>query len=72
MPKRILNIKKELDGTDLMPFGAHKGTPMQDVPTSYLHWFYHKPDNRKDGQVYLYIKKNKAALRAENTDLIWD
>lgn len=27
-----------LSDTDLMPFGKHKGTPMQDVPASYLQW----------------------------------
>lgn len=27
-----------LTDTDLMPFGAHKGKPMQDVPPSYLSW----------------------------------
>lgn len=26
--------------TDLMPFGKYKGTPMANVPDSYLLWLY--------------------------------
>lgn len=26
--------------TDPMPFGQHKGEPLQDVPASYLAWMY--------------------------------
>lgn len=26
--------------TDLMPFGKHKGEPLQDVPARYLAWLY--------------------------------
>lgn len=28
--------------TDLMPFGKHKGTPMANVPDSYLLFLYSK------------------------------
>lgn len=30
----------KLTDTDPMPFGKYKGTPMQDVPASYLHWLW--------------------------------
>jgi hypothetical protein len=26
--------------TDAMPFGKHKGEPMQDVPARYLRWLW--------------------------------
>ena len=29
-----------LTDTDPMPFGKHKGEPMQDVPASYLRWLW--------------------------------
>lgn len=42
--------------TDLMPFGKHKGEPLQDVPARYLAWLYgelrnegfNKPMNREE------------------------
>jgi hypothetical protein len=30
----------QLQDTDKMPWGKYKGTPMQDVPASYLHWLW--------------------------------
>lgn len=29
-----------MNDKDLMPFGKHKGTPMANVPDSYLLWLY--------------------------------
>jgi hypothetical protein len=63
----------KLKDTDPMPFGMHKGKPMQDVPVGYLHWIWtsglkndpHKP-------VHQYIKDNLDALKMENKDLIWN
>ena len=55
--------------TDIMPFGLHKGKPMQDVPPKYLMWLY---DNiRQSGittqneLVYNYIHNNMDAIRME-------
>lgn len=65
----------QLTDTDQMPFGKFKGKPMQDVPTTYLHWFYH---NSKDGErettdaVRRYVESSIDGLKKENTDLIWD
>lgn len=28
-----------LDDDSIMPFGKFKGSRMEDVPASYLHWF---------------------------------
>ena len=64
----------ELQDLDPMPWGKYKGTPMQDVPASYLHWFWtqggknHKPGN---DAVADYIRKNIGALRKEHPDGLW-
>jgi len=70
---------------DKMPFGKYKGTLMQDVPCSYLHYFWtqtgfkdiaNKPEptplhQKNSWQVAQYIKNNLSALKDENEDLIW-
>lgn len=62
-----------LQDTSPMPFGLHKGKPMQDVPASYLHWFYttQKPYGPSGVAVYDYIKRNVNALKEEYPDGIW-
>lgn len=59
-----------------MPFGQHKGKPMEDVPARYLHWFYHLPENSspspQGAAVLEYIRENKSALAMETKNLIWD
>ncbi len=55
-----------------MPFGKHRGTPMQDVPAAYLHWLWHQPDFDRSSPVGAYIANNRSALEIENDDLIWD
>lgn len=32
---------------DPMPFGKHKGEPMQDVPARYLSWLWNQDDFKK-------------------------
>jgi hypothetical protein len=64
------------DLTDRMPFGKYKGTLMQDVPASYLHWLW---TNERDpmrakvkvDQVADYISRNLTALQKEHPDGIW-
>lgn len=57
-----------------MPFGKHRGTPMEKVPAKYLHWLWSKPDglsgNTTTG-VGKYIHDNLAALQKEHPDGIW-
>lgn len=62
-----------LTDTDPMPFGKHKGTPMQDVPSSYLHWLWTEGGLKDDkfGGVANYVRRNLHALQMENADLIW-
>lgn len=64
---------ESLDDLDPMPFGAHKGKPMQDVPPSYLHWFWIQPEsgNPHGAAVRDYIKRNLSALKQEHRDGIW-
>jgi len=56
-------MSKITDDT-LMPFGKkYKGTPMIEVPASYLLWFYENVegwDNLKD-----YVTENMEVLRQE-------
>ncbi|TXH52713.1 MAG: hypothetical protein E6Q97_14945 [Desulfurellales bacterium] len=63
---------KELTDLDPMPFGAHRGTPMQDVPARYLHWLWTN-GKREDARcpVAAYIRKNLDALKKEHPDGIW-
>ncbi len=60
--------------TDLspMPFGKHKGQPMQDVPASYLHYLWSN-GKKEDKQcpVAAYIKANINGLKQEYKDGIW-
>lgn len=63
---------KELQDTDLMPFGKYTGTPMQDVPAQYLHWLW--TNGKKHDRacpVADYIRRNLSALKQEHKDGIW-
>lgn len=48
-----------------MPFGKHKGTPLGDIPASYLIWLFDEggPTNRPD--IREYIEEREDELRAE-------
>lgn len=62
----------QLSDTDPMPFGKHKGEPMQDVPASYFHFLWQnglKED--KLGNVADYIRRNLNSLRQEHPDWLW-
>jgi hypothetical protein len=66
----------QLQDTDKMPWGKYKGTPMQDVPASYLHWLWtneRDPMSRKAkvDWVGAYIERNLTALQQEHPDGIW-
>jgi uncharacterized protein (DUF3820 family) len=57
-----------------MPFGKYKGTVLQEVPASYLHWFVCNclpPQNDSSKQLLEYVKKSLHALKEESPDLIW-
>lgn len=56
---------------DLLDFGKYKNEMLQDVPSSYLHWWYHNTE-RRDIKLKHYIENNIMALKSENEDLIWN
>ena len=63
---------KPLTDTDPMPFGKHKGKPMQDVPAAYLHWLWNNvAKSDQQSNVADYIRKNLDALKKEYPDGIW-
>ena len=65
-------LAKKLKDTDPMPWGKHKGIPMQDVPASYLHWLWtNGKDNDFTCPVAQYIRDNIDALSKEYKDGIW-
>lgn len=66
------NPTKQLKDLDPMPWGKHRGQPMQDVPASYLHWLW-TTSKKHDKQcpVADYIRRNLASLSVEHTDGIW-
>lgn len=47
----------------LMPYGAHKGKAMINVPAQYLMWLY--DNNKCSGEVKKYIEDNKDVLKVE-------
>jgi uncharacterized protein (DUF3820 family) len=50
----------------LMPFGKFKGTPLEEVPASYLIWWYESPsDYKKNEDLMEYIKENWDGLQKE-------
>lgn len=64
-------MTKPLDDLDPMPFGKHKGEPMQDVPARYLHWLWGEKKDDKTDPVVDYIRRNLSALKQEYKDGIW-
>ncbi len=64
---------KQLQDTDLMPFGKHKGIPMSDVPASYLHYLWQNGMKHevKTKDVANYIHRNLSALKEEYEDGVW-
>ncbi len=63
----------DLTDTSPMPFGKHKGCPMQDVPASYLFWLWTAQgmEHNHLDPVAGYIRKNLESLKQEYTDGIW-
>jgi len=67
-----MKCDKPLEDTDLMPFGKHKGVPMEEVPASYFHWLWtNGKENETQCPVHDYIKRSMSALQQEKPDLIW-
>lgn len=62
-----------LTDTSPFPFEMYKGKPMQDIPTSYLHWYWEAGGRWNPEQLAIveYIRENMDALKMEEPDLIW-
>lgn len=66
-------IAQPLDDLSPMPWGVHKGKPMQEVPASYFHFLWTRLGKRDDRScpVADYIRRSLSDLKQENSDLIW-
>jgi len=51
-----------------MPFGAHVGKPMEEVPADYLLWV--RDNVKRYPEVLAYIEENITALMKECPDCI--
>ena len=49
--------QRQLDDNSSMPFGAHKGKKMLDVPMPYLRWFLEQDWAQKWPAVVQYAKR---------------
>lgn len=47
-----------------MPWGEHKGTPMRDVPASYLMHLLQEPWVREYRELYAYLVSRRSDLEA--------
>lgn len=66
-------MNEPLNDLSPMPFGKYKGTPMQDVPASYLCWLWNNTDvgKNKFDALHKYIEHSMSALKLEFPDGIW-
>lgn len=65
-------MSKPLGDLDKMPFGMHKGTLMQDVPASYLHYLWTNGMSKEPSHpIHVYIKERLTHLQQEYPDGIW-
>jgi hypothetical protein len=51
--------------------GKYKGTKLDEVPASYLHWLWTKRPITASPSLEQYIKENIPALKKEHPDGIW-
>ena len=54
-----------MNDEDLMPFGKHKGTPIGEVPASYLIWVLEQDWAEEWKAVYDYCLKHERQLLQE-------
>jgi len=52
----------------LMPWGKHKGTPLSDVPGSYLAWLIEQPWIKDWPGLHSYLKSIEDDLIAERAE----
>ena len=49
-----------------MPWGEHKGTPMEAVPPDYLLWLFKQPWIKDWPDIHDYLVANQDAILAED------
>lgn len=59
-----------MDDRSPMPFGKHRGTPMEDVPAAYLLWLWDAGKWAEPGDLHDYIARSFDALLQECPDYI--
>lgn len=65
-------MSTELTDQSPMPFGKHKGDPMEDVPASYFHYLWtNGMESDHKSPVANYIRENLSALKQEYPNGIW-
>lgn len=64
-------MSEKLNDLSKTPFGKHKGSPMQDVPASYLHYLWSNGMSTEKSPVADYIRENLNALKQEYKNGIW-
>lgn len=62
-PKRV----KFTDQTP-MPWGIHKGTPLEKVPADHLLWLFKQPWIKDWPDLHDYLVENQAALLKESEE----
>jgi hypothetical protein len=58
-------VTKEWTDETIMPWGKHKGTSLEDVPSDYLLWVNNQEWIASWPELQAYIKKNIDQLREE-------
>ena len=56
---------KQLQDSDLMPFGAYKGKTMEKVPGQYLDYIHGQDWIKKYPDVLDYIERNRRVINIE-------
>ena len=59
-------MSEQMEDSDLMPFGKHKGDRLDQVPARYLLWLDEQPGFRKRTPTLAeYIRRNRSVLEKE-------
>lgn len=65
MPKQP---RQEVTDSTPMPWGEHKGIPMEKVPPAYLLWLFKQGWIKDWPDIHAYLVANQAALLAEEDE----
>lgn len=54
------------DGTPQMPWGKHRGKPLDQVPVDYWAWLLDQKDPIRDGDIKDWVESNADTIRKGN------